>query len=260
MFLVISPVLWSYHPRLAPGIVVFLSATGSLLCYWHHSSESIIPVTPCLPGVCRRFCTVDCVVSCRTWCILSAGCVSVYSPLLGLWSTLMIACQIKSYLWLVFLCLCSGGGDISCKCGTLAWLVYLSGFSCMVLLIFIPVVAVGRQAIFFLVCLGLDIYKGAYGRSQIRPTQRLWHFYGSVWISFLCQTGFFSLIPWMTTPGLFFPLEVFRPGIYYQYLCVWVMRTICISCQTAWLQCILQFLWLCQRCHQCQYSGDNLSG
>ena len=76
-------------------------------------------------GVWSRCCEVAHAIYCRTWCLPSAGCVFVYSPLWGLWSTSIIACQ-KILSWLVVLWMWSGGSAVSCKYGTLAWMGWLS--------------------------------------------------------------------------------------------------------------------------------------
>ena len=97
VFLGIIPVLWWYRPRLAPDRGVSPSTTGTLLCFWPHSSLSLMWGTPCLTGVRSCRCAVSHAVSCKTWCPPSSGCLFVYSPLWGLCSTHIIACRRKLF-------------------------------------------------------------------------------------------------------------------------------------------------------------------
>ena len=108
--------------------------------------------------------------------------------------------------------------------------------------------------------LGSGCYKGASGRTQIHPIRRIWQFHGEVWIYLLSETGFFALIPRMTTSWLFCLLVGFGTGIFYRCLCVWGMCTICTSFQTAWEQWLWWLLWSRQGCLWWQYPGDNISG
>ena len=76
-----TPVLWWYCPRFTTGRGVFLSATVSLPRYWHHSYVYVMSGTTCLLSVCGRCRGVAIIVSSRTWCLPSAGCVFLFSHL-----------------------------------------------------------------------------------------------------------------------------------------------------------------------------------
>ena len=78
-----TPVLWWYRTRLTTDRGVLLSANGSMSRFWNYSPVSVMPGTSCLPNVCSRCCAVSHVISCRNWCLHSAGCVFIYFPFGG---------------------------------------------------------------------------------------------------------------------------------------------------------------------------------
>ena len=75
-----TPVLWWYRPILSPGRSV---------CMYSTFYVSWTLGIPCLPSVCGCCCSSAHIISCRTWCHPSAGCVFVYYPLWGLFSPCM---------------------------------------------------------------------------------------------------------------------------------------------------------------------------
>ena len=79
----------------------------------------------------------------------------------------MISSQRKNLPQLFVQWLCSGGSDIFCKYGTLAWMVWTSVVSWGVSMIFSLLVAAVGFGIFSLMRLCLGRPEGASGRRQI---------------------------------------------------------------------------------------------
>ena len=77
-------------------------------------------------------------------------------------------------------------------------------------------------------CLGSGRSDEPSVRIQKHQIWQIGLLYGGIWVYLLCQTGFFALMPQMTTPGLFFSLldsvQEFSP-----YACV------CTECAPSFL-------------------------
>ena len=116
----------------------------------------------------------------------------------------MIVCQIKMHLQSVGLWMCSYGFYFACRCEALDWLVYIFDVLLVVPEMCIPWVVSIILRMFDLSTLGLGRSEGASRRPHIHLIWHIWQFRGGVFVSLLCQTGFFALMQKIMARWLFY--------------------------------------------------------